>query len=361
MRKCFFTIFFIACLSTFINAEACTGMKLTAKDGTFVTGRTLEFGIQVDVSVAVVPRNYKFKGTTPNGEGLSYTSKYAAVGAMAFGNPCLMDGLNEKGLAAGTFYFPGFAEYAVINSENQSKALSPAEFTNWILTQFATVGEVKESLKNVVIAPTVIKDWGTSTPPFHYVVYDKEGNCLVIEPIKGQLLTYDNPLGTFTNSPYFEWHMTNLRNYINLTPFNVKPITLNGVALAPFGEGSGMVGMPGDFTPPSRFVRAAIFSAVATPSETAHESVFQLFHILNQFDIPVGAARAKEGNVIYTDSTQITCVRDPQALKFYFRTYNDQAIKSVDLQQFDLNAKAMKSLNLKGASKALDISSQLSS
>ncbi|MGE5196738.1 MAG: linear amide C-N hydrolase [Anaerolineae bacterium] len=228
-------------------------------------------------------------------------------------------------LAVGTFYFPGFAFYSEITPENQARALSPIEFPNWILTQFATVDEVKTALSSVVIAPTVTKDWGSAPPPFHYIVFDKSGHCLVIEPLEGKLVTHENKLGTFSNSPPFDWHMIYLRNFINLTPFNAKPVTLNGVRLEQLGQGSGMVGIPGDFTPPSRFVRAAIFSATATPSENANEAIFQLFHILNQFDIPVGISRAKVENATYNDQTQFTCARDPQSLKYYFKSYNEQS------------------------------------
>lgn len=353
------TICLLACLGLSAHIHACTGIKLVAKDGAIVHGRTLEFGIQVEIAAAVIPRGYAFKGSTPNGEGLPYTSKYAAVGAMAFGVPALMDGLNEKGLAVGTFYFPTYAVYSTITPENQKKALSPVEFSNWILTQFATIEEVKESLGNVVIAPTVVKAWGDQTPPFHYIVFDRTGKGLVIEPLNGKLVTHETALGTFTNSPAFDWHMTNLRNYINLTPFNVKPVTIDGITLKPFGAGSGMVGMPGDFTPPSRFVRAAIFSATAMPSENAEEAIFQTFHILNQFDIPVGMARDKIGEVVYTDYTQLTCARDPQALKYYFRSYDDPSIKMVDLQQMDLDAKTIKTLPLAGKSRVSNITAQL--
>jgi choloylglycine hydrolase len=350
---------FIGSLLHFSSLQACTGIKSIAKDGSQVHGRTLEFGVQVDVSIAVVPREFEFVGKTPEGQGLSYKAKYAAVGAMCFGYPALMDGLNEKGLAAGTFYFPGFAGYAKITAENQSKALSPIDFPNWILTQFASVAEVKAALSHVVIAPTIAKDWGSTPTPFHYIVYDKSGACLVIEPIDGKLQTHDNPLGVLTNSPTFDWHMNNLRNYINLTVFNAKPIQLRGVELSAFGQGSGMQGLPGDFAPPSRFVRAAIFSASAIPVANAEEAVYQIFHLLNQFDIPLGTAREKVGDVVYSDMTMITCVRDPQSLKYYFKTYQDQNIQVVDLTKFDFNAKAMKMANTNAKQKVLDVSSQL--
>lgn len=341
------------------SAYACTGIKLVAKDGSFVHGRTLEFGIQVEATVGVIPRGFDFTGTTPNGKGLVYKSKYAAVGALPFEMPAAMDGLNEKGLAVGTFYFPGYAGYSKITSENQSKALSPVEFPNWILTQFATVDEVKAGLSSVVIAPTVVKAWGDEPAPFHYLVIDNQGKGLVIEPVDGKFVTYDNPLGTFTNSPTFDWHMTNLRNFINLTPINAKPLKIDGEVLAPFGQGSGMVGLPGDFTPPSRFVRAAIFTLTAVPSPTAKEAVLQAFHILNQFDIPVGVARSVVNGVTYSDSTQITCVRDPQALQYYFKTYDDQTIKVVDLKKFDLNAKTIKQAETTGPQPVVDITAML--
>lgn len=349
-------IVMVAALS---NLEACTGIKLKTKDGSLVHGRTLEFGVKVDTSAVIIPRGYEFVGTTPNGAGLTYKAKYAVVGAIAYDDLAVLDGMNEKGLAAGTFYFPGFAEYSKSTSENQSKALSPIEFSNWILTQFATVEEVKAALSSVVIAPTIYKDWGNQTPPFHYIVYDKSGRSLVIEPLNGQLITYDNPLGVFTNSPKFDWHMTNLRNFINMTSINAKPITLDGVQLYPFSQGSGMVGIPGDFTSPSRFVRATIFSVTALPSDTANEAVLQAFHILNQFDIPVGTIREKVDGVIHSDYTMITCVRDPQSLKYYFKTYDDQSIKSVDLNKFDWNAKSVKKLSTAGKEQVIDISSNL--
>lgn len=352
-------IFVLVFLFSHELVEGCTGIKLKAEDHSIVHGRTVEFGIPIDASVAVIPRGYEFTGTTPQGKGLVYKAKYAVVGAIAFGVPAIMDGLNEKGLAMGIFYFPGFASYTQITPDNQTKALSPIEFGNWILTQFASIDEVKIALSSVVIAPTTIKEWGSTPPPFHYIVYEKSGRSLVIEPIDGKLVTYDNPLGVLTNSPTFDWHTENLRNYINLTPFNVKPIELAGETFAPFGQGAGMVGLPGDFTPPSRFVRAAIFSNTATPSKNANEGIYQAFHILNQFDIPIGAVREKVDGVIHTDSTLFTAVRDPQALKFYFKTYDDQLIKVVDLTKFDLSAKEIKQTKAVSKEKYIDVTSSL--
>lgn len=348
-----------AFLTLAMDSEACTGLRLKSKDGASVHGRTLEFGIVVDSSVAVVPRDYAYTSSTPLGNGLNYKTKYASVGTCCFDSKSLMDGMNEKGLSIGTFYFPGFAEYANTTKENQNQSLSPVDFPNWVLSQFASLDEVKEGIKNVSIAPTIANGWGPSPAPFHYIVYDKSGKSISIEPINGKLEVKENPLGTYANSPNFDWHMTSLRNYINLTPINVKPLNIDGLVLAPFGQGSGMVGLPGDFTPPSRFVRASIYAITAIPSDNADQAVFQLFHILNQFDIPVGVARAVENGVTHSDFTQATVVHNPNNLKYYFRTYDDQTIRLVDLSTFDLNAKEIKKVSTKGTQPFVDVSQSL--
>lgn len=357
-------VIFLVCMVYFGISDsdqlfACTGLMLTAKDKTFVHGRTLEFGIPVDASVAVIPRGYEFKANTPNGLGLTYQSKYGVVGIVAFGAPEILDGMNEKGLSVGTFYFPGFAKYSEATTENQQRSLSPADFPNWVVTQFETVDEVKSALKNVNIVPTVLKGWGDETPPFHYIVYDKAGKSVVIEPVDGKLVAFDNPLGVLTNSPGFDWHMTNLRNYVNLSAFNAEPLKIDGHMISGFGQGSGMVGIPGDFTPPSRFVRAAIYTVTAMPSATSDVAFGQAFHILNQFDIPVGAIREEVKGKIFTDTTLMTCVRNPQSLKYYFKTYEDQTVKVVDLTKFDLNAKAIRYGQMSGNGDAIDITSTI--
>lgn len=342
------------------SAIACTGIKIKAKDGTTVNGRTVEFGIPLDINAVIVPRNYPLHGTLPDGKtGLVYQSKYAAIGGGMFGSSDIADGLNEKGLSVGAFYFPGYAEYAQVTPANSSQALSPTEFSNWILTQFATVDEVKQAVQSVVIVPTTPKGWPL-LPPFHYVVYDKSGKSIAIEPIGGKLVVYDDPIGVFTNSPTFDWHMTNLGNYINLSPINPPAKQVDGVALQSFGNGAGLHGLPGDFTPPSRFVRAAIFSTTAVPPANAQAAVFSAFHILNQFDIPVGAVREVQNGKTADEFTLATTVKDPNNLKYYYKTYDNQNISVVDFSAFDLNGKSIKTVSMKGNQPVMNTSNQAS-
>ena len=157
---------YLSCLEP--PAQACTGIMLRNADGSIVHGRTLEFGMVVDTMLAIVPRGYEFVGKAPGGSGMKYKSKYAAVGAITFNDVAISDGMNEKGLAVGSFYFPTFAKYAETTNDNRSKALSPVDFPNWMLTQFATVGEVRSAIQKgeAVIVPTVLEGWGAGSAAF---------------------------------------------------------------------------------------------------------------------------------------------------------------------------------------------------
>lgn len=347
---------FLVVFGFFSNCYACTGIQLKAKDGAYVNARTVEFGISLNVGGLIIPRNYEFKGTLPDGGiGLIYRAKYAVVGGNMFQENAISDGLNEKGLSVGAFYFPDYAGYATITKQNKNRALSPTQFANWILTQFETIEEVKNGIQSVVIAPSIPKGWPT-LPPFHYVVYDKSGKSVVIEPINGKFKVYDNPLGVITNSPTFDWHLTNLSNYINLSPLNAPSINVNGIQLKALGQGSGLRGMPGDFTSPSRFIRATLFTTTAIPSENSKQSAFQAFHILNQFDIPVGAVRDVAQHIVHPEYTMITSVKDPNQLIYYYKTFQDQTIRMINLNEFDLNANNLKTIDLTNSQTVFDMS-----
>ncbi|KTC66305.1 choloylglycine hydrolase (plasmid) [Legionella adelaidensis] len=342
-------------LLTLQSTWACTGIELKTVNGTFINGRTVEFGEDLDLKGIVIPRNYHFHGTLPDGSaGLDYVSKYAAIGAGTFTENVIVDGINEQGVSVGVFYFPGYAGYTQVDDNNHTNALSPTEFPNWILTQFSSVEEVKNNLKNIVIVNTAPPGWG-KVPPFHFVVYDKSGKSIVIEPIMGTLRVYDNPLGVITNSPTFDWHLTNLSNFVNLSPLNAPTKTIDGIHIEQLGQGSGLLGMPGDFTPPSRFIRAAIFSKTAIPAKTNEQAVQQAFHILNQFDIPVGSVRASENKNMIAEYTLATTVKDPENGSYYFRTFDDQTIRKASLKNYDLNAKEIKHYNMKGRTPVVEV------
>jgi choloylglycine hydrolase len=331
--------------------NACTGIRLKAADGTVVFARTLEFGVDLESEVLVVPRGYSRTGTTPDGkDGVKWTAKYASVGANAEGLPILIDGVNEKGLAVGLFYFPTAAGYMRYSPAKAAKTIAPWEVGSWILENFATVDEVRKNVAGVVVPDVVLKKMGF-VPPVHYAIHDASGKSVVIEYVEGKLHIYDNPLGVLTNSPGFDWQTTNLRNYVNFSLVNVPPVHLGSVTLVGFGQGTGMLGLPGDITPPARFVRAVAYTNSVFPSKTGDEAVLQAFHILNNFDIPKGSVRDDQkdqyGNVV-ADFTLWTSASDLKARRYYFRTYEDSQIRSIDLMKMPIDAKDITKFSMKG-------------
>jgi choloylglycine hydrolase len=148
------------------------------------------------------------------------------------------------------------------------------------LANFATVDEVKKGIEDIVVVPTPAPGLGSAegiVPPAHFFIQDKTGKSIAVEPIDGTLKIHDAPLGVMVNAPTYDWHMTNLANYVNLSVDDIESKQLGAVKVEAFGAGTGLLGIPGDFTPPSRFVRAAIYSQAAVPNAMADDAVLSAF------------------------------------------------------------------------------------
>ncbi len=343
----FFCLMFTPLLK---DSAACTGIRLLPKDGSVIYARSLEFSpVMFFSNLIVVPRGIEFTGGTPTGvPGLKWKTKYGIVGMDSLGFPMLTDGLNEAGLGAGSFFHPGFANYQKFEEANAGRSLAPHDLVTWILSQFATVDEVRASLDQVMVVPVKAPIWGFVSP-LHYIVHDKYGKCLVIEYLKGKLSVCDNPLGIITNAPTFDWHLENLRNYVNLNPVDMGPREIMGLKSSPLGAGSGMHGLPGDFTPASRFVRATFLTAQSPQSGTALEGVRQAFHILNQFDIPKGTSRnlPDEAKAMYSETVWTTAA-DLTNNRYFFHTINNRRVRMVDLKKVNLDGSSIVTISLKG-------------
>jgi choloylglycine hydrolase len=350
--------FSIFALPTFVQltAPACTGITIKTRDGSIIFARTLEFALDLESNIIVVPRGREYIGTAPGGKpGLRWQTKYGTIGANAFDLPVTVDGLNEQGLSVGLFYFPGYAKYQVVMAGEVGKALAPWELGSFLLGTCSDVKEAVAAAKSVLVGESVQKDMGF-VPPVHYIVTDAGGSSVVLEYIGGDLKTHANPLGVMSNSPTFDWHMTNLSNYVTMSAKNVEKIDLAGKEIKGLGQGSGMLGLPGDFTPPSRFVRAVAFSKTALPVGRARDGVLQAFHILNQFDIPKGAARGIEHGKEVADYTQWSSAADLKNRRYYFRTFDNSRIRMVDMKSVDLDTREIRSILMKGEEKFEDVS-----
>lgn len=332
-RIMWFMALCLTCLSG-EKAEACTGITLKSQDGTFVLARTIEWaGSYLNSRYVVVPRGYEQQSYVPDGgkDGLAFKARYGYIGVSVEAEEFVTEGVNEEGLSAGLFYFPGYGGYESYNEAKKASSLADLQLVPWLLSSFKTVDEVKAALPSVHVV-TVYP--GASTA--HWRIVDASGHQVVLEIVDGVPHFYENKLGVLTNSPGFEWHQANLNNYVNLLPGSADNKEWNGQTLAPFGGGSGMLGLPGDVTPPSRFVRAAFFQMTAPRQATAEKAVRQAFQILNNFDIPIGMQFA-EGQTPpdIPSATQWTAATDPVNRKFYYRTMYDSRIRSFDLKTVD--------------------------
>jgi choloylglycine hydrolase len=339
-------------------ASACTGIRIRTQDQSVVYARTLEFAADLQSDVIVIPRGKAYVGTAPaNQRGLKWQTTYATVGANGFDMPHIVDGLNEAGLAVGLFYFPSYAQYQQVAADEVDRALAPWELATYLLGTCANVDQAVAAAKRVLVADVVQEQFG-SVPECHYVVHDAAGRSAVLEHAKGELRVYANPLGVITNSPTFDWHLTNLSNYINLSVTNVPPVELSGEAVRSLGQGTGMLGLPGDFSPPSRFVRAVAFSQSAVSVETARDGVLQAFHILNQFDIPRGVSRGKEDGKPMIDYTLWTAACDLANRRYHFRTFDNSRIRMVDLARVDIDGPTVLTFSMAGDEVIEDLSSE---
>jgi choloylglycine hydrolase len=321
-------------------AFSCTGITLKSKDGGIVVARTVEWALNdaQHKKILVVPRNKKFVGQTPEGNnGKRWDGKYGFVTLTAYGQPYGPDGLNEEGLYVGVYYLPDFAEYGVYDSTKSEKSMSVGDLMQWMLSSYKTVDEVIANLNTVLVVNVENKDFGGAALPFHFKIVDPSGNSKIIEIVnKGEVKVYDPYIGVITNSPTYDWHIINQRNYLNLSTIPNSSKNFEPYTLKPIGGGSGLIGLPGDFTPPSRFVRAAAFTASCRPLESSLDAVFESFRILDNFNIPLGAQVPKDH--LPTDivsATQVTSSSDLKNKVYYYHTMWNRQIRKIDLTTID--------------------------
>jgi len=352
-----------AVLAFATTADACTSFLLKAENGEFVYGRTLEFALMLKSQVIVMPRGYDNKGVGPDGKagsGLAYKAKYGATGMNALGLPVVVDGINEKGLAAGMFFFPNLAKFQDVAPEEAANSIASYEVVNYILTQFATIDEVKAGLPKIKVNNSELAVF-KGAAPVHYSVHDAAGNSIAIEYINGQLQVTDNPTGVMTNAPSIQWHLDSLSMYATSTPQPVPPFTINGKSFPQFSTGGGQVAQPGDYSSQSRFIRAAFLVASAPKFKDAAEGIPLAFHMLNQFDIPPGAIQtvaggSAGGGVAGYEITEWTVSADLKNGIYQFRTYDNPAIRQVSLKDLDLDAKDLRFIPINQPATVTDLS-----
>lgn len=313
------------------EALACTGLSLTAADGSYVQARTIEWGNSALESMyVVIPRGQSLQSLTPGSEpGVAFKARYGVVGLAVVEERFIAEGINEAGLSAGLFFFPQYGSYESYEAAQSERTLVDLEVAQWILTQFATIDEVKASIGDVRIVGL------EANAVVHWRIGEPSGRQVVLEIVDGVPHFYENEVGVLTNAPGFEWQVTNLNNYVNLRPGDVEPYKMDEKTLRAFGATAGFLGLPGDDTPPSRFVRAAFFRATAPQRATAFATVQECFHLLNNFDVPIGLEHPAGECPDIPSATQWTSAIDLTHRVVYYKTAYNNTIRSIDLSQID--------------------------
>ena len=319
-------------------ALACTDVRIMASDGSAFSVRTMEFAEDLKSDAVIVPRGHQVSSPAPNGKGLAWTSKYGFVGMNVFRRGFLHRRTEREGpgprrtLSAGGDRVP----------EGQAGGRGARALqcrVQWLgAGQLCSVDEVRDALGGVVVWGETIPQLG-SFAPLHYVITDNSGKSIVIEYVGGKVQVYDNEVGVLTNSPAYPWHIQNLRNYVNLTAVNAAPVKVGNTTYAGTGQGSGLHGLPGDPTPPSRFVMAAATSYLADKPKDAQDALVLAMHLIDRVDIPKGLVRDySNGGKPAGDYTQWTTFRDHANRVYYWRSYDDPALKAIDLKTVDFDA-----------------------
>jgi choloylglycine hydrolase len=322
----------LSLVSFSLDSIACTAVDVTAKDGSVMAGRTMEWAFDMQWQFLYYPKGTQYNLTAPDNLSLKpipITNKYALFGiGTALENDAILDGQNSEGLAISGNFLPGFTQYQAVNAKD-TKYLSVLDLCKFVLGNFATVDEVKANLPAYKVWGPKIKNLPIE-PTIHFLITDKSGKNIVIEFIHGQMHIFDQTASVLTNSPNYDWHMTNIRNYLNLSNQWVSQTTVKGYNVTQLGQGGGSIGLPGDYTPPSRFVKTTFLKYFATTPANTNEAVELVGHILNNVDIPKGVVAEKGG---LADYTQWAAIKDVSHNIFYFADYDHR----LNFVEIDLN------------------------
>lgn len=292
-------------------------------------GRNLDLEYAFGEQVVITPRNYVFRYRKQEAR----RAQFAMIGManVTDNYPLYAEAVNEKGLYAANLNFPGNAFYPKEEAADKDN-ITPFELIPWLLGSCESVAKARELCErlNLIGIPFSEK---MPLAPLHWHIADRE-QSIVLEPMQDGLKIYDNPIGVLTNNPPFPFHLTNLRQYLNLTAKDPENRFGGETKLSPFGQGMGAFGLPGDYSPSSRFVKAAFLKENSNYKTDEPGSVTQVFHILDALAMVSGAVMTPEGKC---DKTTYSCCLSADEGIYYYKTYENSRITAVRLAGADLD------------------------
>ena len=308
----------------------CTAATYKTKD--FYMGRTLDYEFSYGEEIIISPRNYPFKFRY-TGEDSSH---YAIIGmAHVTGDyPLYYDAVNEKGLGMAGLNFVGNAVYG--EPVDGSKNVAQFEFIPWILSKCGNLDEARKALSTLNLVGTPYSD-NFPAAKLHWIIADKSG-AITVESVAEGLKIYDNPVGVLTNNPPFDRQMFMLNNYMHLSPKQPKNMFPENVGLETYSRGMGALGLPGDLSSASRFVRTAFVKTNSISGEGENDSVGQFFHILGSVDQQRGCCEVAEGK--YEITIYTSCWNADKGI-YYYTTYTNHQITAVDMHRENLDGTSL--------------------
>lgn len=304
----------------------CTAATYKTKSHYF--GRTLDYEYSYEETVTITPRNKVI--CYRNGKELK--THYALIG-MAFvveDYPLYYDATNEKGLSMAGLNFP---KNAVYNDKAESvDNIASFELILWILSQCENIEEAKQLLENINIINESFRD-KLPPSPLHWIIADRESS-ITVESVKDGLKIYDNPVGILTNNPPFDYQIFNLNNYMNVSTQEAVNNFSSKLSLENYSRGMGAMGLPGDLSSASRFVKAAFTKLNSISGDSESESISQFFHILGSVAQQRGCVHL--GNGEYEITIYTSCCNTDKGI-YYYTTYENSQISAVDMYKENLD------------------------
>ncbi|WP_312355794.1 choloylglycine hydrolase family protein [Aminipila sp.] len=304
----------------------CTAITLQSQQNETFFGRTMDFSYDIDPHLYIVPKDYVWDNVLNMRPVRDYYS-FIGIGQKLDGLLGFFDGVNEKGFAAAALYFAGYAKYDALPTYQTAEQIASFDFLHYILGRCASIDDLNEAVKNLSIVG--LPDPVTQTvAPLHWIAVDRGGKCVVIEQTERGLHLFDNPIGVMSNSPDFQWHMTNLRNYMDVSPKQRNEAFWGKVQLKPFGQGGGTMPLPGGYTAPERFVRTAYLKTHVSVPEDRTDAVISCFHIMESVSIPKGAVITDRNTYDYT---KYTAFMNTSTCEYFFKTADNIQVSTAGL------------------------------
>ena len=313
----------------------CTAATYTGKDHYF--GRNLDLELSYNESVTVTPRKFPLKFHQVH----DMNEHFAIIGmaTVVADYPLYYDATNEKGLSMAGLNFPGNADYKEPAEDVDNVA--SFEFIPWILGQCETVADVRKLLAKINITNVEFSEQFPPSP-LHWMISDKN-ESITVEQTKAGINVYDNPVGIMTNNPEFPFQMFTLNNYRRVSPKPVASTFADGLELDEYTRGMGSMGLPGDLSSNSRFVKATFTKLNAPKMADENTSVSQFFHILGSVEQQKGCCDVGNGKFEFTIYS--SCCNVDRGI-YYYKTYDNSQITAVDMHKEDLDSAALKSYKL---------------